>query len=359
MLKLKTNGENLSKIEGGYSLSKRIMSGIMTLLTTFTMAAATLDDASAEDISTLNSIVVEAGLKDPNEAAPATMMTVEDFKETVILAYQTFHGFLPNIDHLDAYITAAVYMANRSHISDEVAEELVRAGYITHTNFHIVQSKKDGDFEIEDPEGFTNLINCQNFVNEANDQYEQRIHTDWLNGTVDISHYPNPSVLFFDPKEREIANIIFTHQVNGYNLTPGTFQFNGDHDEVFESITSLQASENNGDVNEVSSGAAYMFRTIFGRREEQFQEDYMIENYSFEELTTNRFDPVQLASEQFVLSDDVVINRQCVNELDQLTEQWGALYTWCFDDVLDNVTVVVPYDQYEAYVASKEEGKIK
>jgi len=357
MKNLKVNQENLGKSKDG-KLSKRIISGFLTLFTAATMAATPLE-AGAEDISSLNSIVVEAGLKDPSEAAPVSMMTVEDFKNTVIAAYQTFHGFLPNIDHLDAYITAAVYMANRSHISDEVAQELVDAGYITHTNFHIVQSKKDGDFEIEDPDGFTNLINCQNFVNEANDQYEQRIHMDWLDGKVDINHYPNPSVLFFDPKEREIANIVFTHQVNGYNLTPGTFQSNLDHDEVFESITSLQAPENNGDINEVSSGAAYMFRSIFGRREEQFQEDYMIENYSFEELTTHRFDPKALASEQFVLSDDVIINRQCVNELDQLTEQWGALYTWCFEDVLDNVTVVVPYDQYQDYIDSKENGRAR
>ena len=38
------------------------------------------------------------------------------------------------------------------------------------------------------------------------------------------------------------------------------------------SLASCEAPENNGDVNEVSAGAAYMIRCIFGRREEQFQE---------------------------------------------------------------------------------------
>ena len=249
-------------------------------------------------------------------------MTLADFVSGVYEASNKFMNYIGYPDILKD-VNAAYYLVNYAYITPELEQELVAKGFIAAED--IVDSASN--YVLTEEDQYNNVQRFFALADKINEYNTRVIREDYNNDTRDIEHLINPSVLCYDKEhDGRDFDLLFKKYFEGYNLNKGTFVGNYSFDEAYKQLTELNAVENVEELHDSSIGARWVMLRTTGIEMFEFVKDYLLANYSIEELST-RFEEEGLRKEipEFVQRTDYNINRECLTELDYLSIVYGIL----------------------------------
>ena len=344
-LKIK-NLINVIKRENGKiarNATKIALAGIMTMTQVGAVkATTTYNNLPNHKAKITHEIPVPTGLSvnaQKQEVLEKQLMTLPDF---VAGSYAAANELMKYIGYPELLrdINAVYYLVNYAYISPELEQELVANGFIAAED--IVDS---ANYVITNDD---QLVNIQRFLtlrDKINEYNTRVIREDYDNDTRDIEHLINPSLLCYDKDhDGRDVDLLFRKYFEGYNLNRGTITGNVSFDEAYKQLTELNAAEKVEELHDSTIGARWLMLNVPGIEMFEFVKEYMLENYSIEELST-RFVEEELRKEVpvFVQRTDYNIDRECLTELDYLSILYGILDHHIFDvGNYDIFSVLIP-----------------
>ena len=208
-------------------------------------------------------------------------------------------------DHLQVDLQCLYFLTNKSHISAEDEQELISNGIVYETNF-------------ETQEGLQNFMQAYSLIGVILDYNQSVIRKDYKEGTMDINHLIDPSVLCADKADMEALHNMHVNYFNAY--ANGRFD-NEYYHELLKELTSEGASES----------AMWNARNIIGGDVMQMQRDDMQERFDRKELD-KFFIGKELNKGQWIVREDVTLNSNSKDELEREVYDfnevlWPYVYT--------------------------------
>ncbi len=274
------------------------------------------------------------------EVLEKQIMTLSDFINGSYAAANEVMKYI-SYPELLRDVNAAYYLINYAFISPELEQELVANGFIAAED--VVDAVNN--YVLTEEDQLNNVSRFFNLRDKINEYNTRVIREDYRNDTMDIEHLFNPSVFCYDKEhDRRDVDLLFKKYFEGYNLTKGTFTGNYGFDEAYKQLTELNAAERVEELFDASIGTRWLMLDVPGIEMFEFVKDYLLENYSIEELST-RFVEEELRKEvpNFVQRTDYNVSKDCISELDYLCMVYGILDHHIYDlGNSDIFSVLVP-----------------
>ena len=242
-------------------------------------------------------------------------LNIDNYLEKLEKSYNYLKQYI-NYDYLQADLQILYYMANRTYMSTSTNDELI-ANYVVYSEDYI-------------KENFHRAFGLINLINEYN---ENTIRNDYLNGTMDINHLIDTSVLCFDNHDQKIVRSMFEHYFNAYK---NNLYENDEYISVFKELTTLNAEEREHNAHSLATGAMWLSQITIGRETIELLHDDMLRDYTIEELS-KYFIREELENGNWILRDDVALDLNCMSELECEIFNLGELETFCYDQVNNNI----------------------
>lgn len=265
-----------------------------------------------------------------------SFMTLEEYEAGVLRVNEAFSPYLQD-DSLTEKIQSAYFLVNYAYISEELYAQLVEKGYIPEVDM----LDEDGEWDMDNPDGWMNIDNFSSLKNEINDYNERQIHFDYIDGTMDVSHYIDPSVLCAEERDREAARQLFENWFNGYTLKRDTIAGNESFGEAHAQLIALATTDSETNV---SVGARWLMLQTTGLDLMQFLRDYLFDNYHFDELELY-FDPEEIQYGQLFLKDDIKLDPNNLSDLEYAVYCFGQEWNACLNNVNDDIFAALNADE--------------
>ena len=243
-------------------------------------------------------------------------MTMEDFAILCNNADKELRGKI-EYDHMVQDGQNVVFFTNITLIPQEVRDELVAKGIIS-------------DIDFENQTGMESLASAYNLIGIICDYNQEQIRKPGIT----IDKLIDPSIFCFDEKDAKLVHELFVNWFNAYLDGKCDSEF---FDLLFKQLTTLNASEKEGNNIEASTGAAWISMTINGYDFMRMIKDYIQENWSKEDIATY-FDVDEYNRGQFVLKKGLdPFDLECLNEKEVIVFRFGQGSVFVYDEANNNL----------------------
>ena len=245
-------------------------------------------------------------------------LNIGNYTANLETSYNYLKQFI-DYDGLQADLQILYYIGNRPYMSTATNDELIAQGVVF------------GEEYIRE-----NFHRAFDLIYRINAYNEETIRRDYENGTMDINHLIDPSILCFDSHDREIVRSMFEHYFEAYKS--GLFE-NPDYIYVFKELTTLNAEEREHNAFSCETGAMWISQMTIGRQTIEMIHDDLLRDYTIDELSVY-FVREELEKEvpNFVLREDCPsFDLNCMSELEYEIFNLGELEEFCYESVNNNM----------------------
>ncbi len=287
---------------------KRLLS---TLVAGMLMATPALANADGNNNENTGFTLVKQEMK-----VDGYDLNIDNYTGKLEYSYNYLKQFI-DYDYLQADLQILYYISNRPYMSTETNDELIARGVVFSEDYI--------------KENFHRAFGLIYRINEYN---TTTIRNDYLNGTMDINHLIDPSILCFDAHDQKIVRSMFENYFNAYQS--GLFD-NADYTAVFKELTTLNAEERQHNAFSSETGAMWLSQMTIGRQVIEMLHDDMLRDFTMDELSVY-FVREELEQGNWVLREDAPsFDLNCMSHLEDEIFNLGELETFCYDLVNNNI----------------------
>lgn len=263
-------------------------------------------------------------------------MDLRDYEIGVSKAYKEISKYI-NYDNMKNDIYSFFYLVNYGYITDELEKEIIEKGYIKPNDLF----DDEGKLRASD-EGMTNFDNYSRLKNYIMDYNERKAEIGGKTKEIaSIGEYIDPSVLCMTEEDKEIVHNLFVYYVEGYDLTPNSIMHNKDYLELSKKLLVLDGGQLETSPQKV--GIRWMINNVIGYYLMDFEQDYMLANYSMNELS-EYFEQTDLNFYQFVLKG-TPISYDSSSELCLLAKNYGQHRHFFIDNGFKELLTLIKKDE--------------
>ena len=270
-------------------------------------------------IFNMNSVIESETIETKEVVESSTTVSDVDYSynECVKNAYAYLTAKI-GYDHLLSDLECLTYLTNREYLNSEEEQELINNGIVYETNF-------------QTEEGLQNFMQAYSLINIILDYNQSVIQNDYANGTMDINHLIDPSVICMNANDRTILHNMHVKYFAAYSN--GRFE----NEYFFETLKELVGN------TELSMGATWLGRNIVGGDAMQLLRDDMQEDFPRSELD-KYFNRNELNQGQWIVREDVTLDANSTNELEREVYNFKTLWPFVYDNVNNDIMMSFQVD---------------
>lgn len=230
----------------------------------------------------------------------------------------------PKIDYpnLQKDVQCLYYLTNRAYCDEDLEKYLIDNGIVFETHLY------------DEMENFNRAINLINIINDFNQSNVSKVDNK--------DELINMSMFCYDENDRNLVDDIHTNYFNAYKngrYYNESFEDNEAYTKLFKQLTTLNAEEKDGNVDELSVGAGWTVINTYGVSTMEMLAMDMHEEHKTTELA-KYFDAAELNQKQFIVRNDVVFDiSRCVEkpDLQSEAEDYYTLWHFVIDTAHNNI----------------------